>query len=218
MTDFNAIGEIDTAPTSKRREGWMQSLASYSPAIDMTEKLRTRIVITLQAASLEGAAAEGLALLRGATGQLSAFEVMTTAEYDRRADEIDEPAYYGASDAADRLWISRQRVQQLATSGALPSLRIGERTLAFPAQAVRQFAAQRVSGAQLRAAAENAAYLDPTLSQEVRDLLINLPGGVHPPGAVMRPGQVAAAHRVLELLDRVGREWPKPNMLLVHRA
>ena len=69
MTDFSAVGEIDIAPTSKRREGWMQLLARYSPAIESTDKLRTRIVIALQAASLEGAAAEGLALLRGAAGQ-----------------------------------------------------------------------------------------------------------------------------------------------------
>ena len=109
-------------------------------------------------------------------------------------------------------------MQQLAASGALPSLRIGERTLAFPTQAVRQFAVQRVSAEQLHAAAENAAYLNPTLNREVRDLLVNLPGRAHPRGAEMRPGQAEAAHCVLKLLDRVGLEWPKPNMLLVHRA
>jgi hypothetical protein len=138
--------------------------------------------------------------------------------HDTTDDEIGEPEYFGASEVADRLWISRQRVQQLAASGALPSLRIGERTLAFPARAVREFAVQRLSGEQLRAAAENAAYIDRQFLAEVNDLLVKLPGALHPPGAAMTPAQAAAAQRVLELLDVHPLEWPKPNLLLMHRA
>jgi excisionase family DNA binding protein len=68
---------------------------------------------------------------------------MTTAEYDRRTDETAEPEYLGATEVADLLGTTRQYVQQLAASKTLPSIRIGERTLAFPKAAVEAFAARR---------------------------------------------------------------------------
>jgi excisionase family DNA binding protein len=143
MTEYNAIGEIEIAPTTKRIVKWLDALEGYSAAVSRTDRGRTEIVITVDAPALEAAAATALAVLRQAAGQLSAFQIMTTAEYDRRTDETAEPEYLGATEAADLLGTTRQYVQQLAASKTLPSIRIGERTLAFPKAAVEAFAAQR---------------------------------------------------------------------------
>lgn len=146
MTEYNAIGHVNVSPTPRRTDAWLDALADYHPAIGHNDNGTTEIVITLNANVLEAAAAEALAVLLRAVGQLESFEIMTTAEYDRRTDAIDDPDYLGSTDAARLLGVSRQRMQQLAEDGTLPVIRIGERMLAFPRAAVEAYAAERNAG------------------------------------------------------------------------
>lgn len=146
MTDYNVIGEVAVSPTVRRVEGWMDALANYSPAVGRTARGWSELIITVPARSLEQAASTGLALLVRAAGQIERFEVLTTDEFDRRADDVDMPDLVGATEAADIIGITRQRVQQMAETGALPSRKVGGKALVFPRSTVEAIAAARAAG------------------------------------------------------------------------
>lgn len=122
---YNVVGEVSVAPTAKRAAGWMDALAEYSPAVSRTSRGASELVITLPARSLEQAVSTGLAVLLRAAGELERFEVLTTDEYDRRADDVAMPELVGASEAARIIGITRQRVQQLVELGRLPAVKVG---------------------------------------------------------------------------------------------
>jgi excisionase family DNA binding protein len=129
--DFNVIAEVGVAPTPKRAGGWMDALATYSPAVGRTARGWSEIVITVPARSLEQAVTTGLAIMLQAVGQVERFEVLSTAEFDRRMDDVDVPELVGATEAAALLGVTRQRVQQMAADGSLPSVHVGK-ALVFP--------------------------------------------------------------------------------------
>lgn len=146
MTDYNAIAEVAVRPTSKRADAWITALAPYSPAIGRAPRGNAELVITVPAKSLEQAATTALALLLRAAGDLERFEVITTAEFDRRTDDVAVPDLVGATEAAELIGITRQRVQQMASTGALPSAKVGGKSLVFPRAVVEQVAALRAAG------------------------------------------------------------------------
>jgi len=100
-------------------------------------------VITLEAKSLSQAVVAGHAVLKDAAGELFTFAVMPTSEFDRRTDDIQVPELVGAVDAAEMLGVTRQRVQQLASSGSLPSTKVGK-VLAFSRSDVERLADEAV--------------------------------------------------------------------------
>ena len=146
MTNYNAIGEIQVAPTEKRATGWVDALAGYHPAVGRTDRGWSEIVITYPAADLGQAIATGRAVLFGALGQLDRFEVLTTDEYDQRSADIGLPDMVTTVEAADIIGITRQRVLQMVESGAIPSKRVGDRTLVLPRLTVEAIAAARAAG------------------------------------------------------------------------
>ena len=87
-----------------------------------------------------------MALLTRAAGQTDRFGVLATAEFDRRADDVDRPDLVGATEAAEIIGISRQRVQQMADTGALPARKVGGKSLVFPRATVEAIAAARAAG------------------------------------------------------------------------
>jgi excisionase family DNA binding protein len=132
---YNATAELDIAPTSRRAAGWLEALAEHHPVVSRTIDGHAEITITIEADVLAGAAHTALYRLQTATGAMRSFTIITTAEYDRRTDEMKVGDLIGTAAAAEILGVSRQRIQQLANSGALPSQKIG-RGLAIPLVAV----------------------------------------------------------------------------------
>lgn len=145
MTDYNAIGEVPINPTARRAEAWMDALASYSPAVARTERGASELVITVPAKTFDQAVTTAYAVLTRAAGQLQRFEVLTTAEFDRRSDDVRMPDLVGATEAAEIIGITRQRVQQLAAIGQLQSVKVGS-TYAFVRSGVEAIAAARAGG------------------------------------------------------------------------
>jgi excisionase family DNA binding protein len=135
MPDFNIVAEVDINPTPKRAEGWMDALADYSPAVGRTPRGRAELIITIPARSLEQAINTGLAILSRAAGQLAAFAVLATSDFDARSEDVPLPQLVGATEAAEIVGVSRQRIQQMADAGQLPHTRVGN-ALAFPRQVV----------------------------------------------------------------------------------
>lgn len=131
MTDYNVVAEVGVTPTPKRAAGWMDALAPYSPAVGRTDRGTTELIATVPARSLEQAVSTGLAVMLRAAGQIESIGVMTTAEYDRRVDDVALPDLVGATEAAEILGVSRQRVQQMAAAGTLPSRKVGGKALVF---------------------------------------------------------------------------------------
>lgn len=152
MTDFNVVAELAAKLTPIRAAAWMTDFEPYAPAVSRSPRGRSEIVITVPAKSFEQAVTTGLALLaRSATADLVTFTVMTTAEYDRRAEDVALPALVGATEAAEIIGITRQRVQQLARDGALSAVKVGN-ALAFPrAQVEARAASRRGEGATVDA-------------------------------------------------------------------
>lgn len=137
MTQFNVIVEISVPATREHAVEWVDALADYSPAVSSTTRGATEVVVTVPATTLRQAASTGWALF--AEAPVSTFTVMPTAEFDRRADDVDLPELVGATEAAQMLGVTRQRVQQMAAIGALPSVRVGK-ALVFPRATVEAMA------------------------------------------------------------------------------
>lgn len=201
--DFNVIGEVAIAPTERRTDMWIDALANYSPAVSRTERGHSEIVITLPAATLEQAVTTGLAVLVRAAGQLSAFTVMTTAEFDRRADDVAVPDLISVQDAAQLIGISRQRVQQLIEAGDLPASRVGA-AYALPRQAVEDFAQPHLAPAAGNAAAE----LTERESSLLNAIRVSTRDGGSPPSlrqlAELTGMRFASITQLLQSLERKG--------------
>ena len=142
MTDYNVIAEVGVAPPVKRAEEWMVRLVVYSPAVGRTDRGHSELIITVPARTIGQAVATGVAIMSRAVGQIQRFEVLTTAEYDGRADDVHVPELIGATEAREVMGVSRQRIQQLARAGELPSTTVGK-SLVFPRANVDAMAAKR---------------------------------------------------------------------------
>lgn len=216
MTEYNAIATVDVAPTPKRAEQWLDALAGYSPAVSHSpDNNLAEVVITLEAAVLEAASAEALAVLSRTLGQLRSFEIMTTAEYDRRTELIGDPDYIGATEAARLLGVTRQRIQQMAASNVLPSIRIGDKTLGFSRVKLRAIAMRRVSGAQLMAAASDVIKRRPDLQPSVKSLMPKLADVDRAADAPISPDEERVVARLFDLFDQADVPWPTPTLDLV---
>jgi excisionase family DNA binding protein len=134
-TEYNVIGIVDVAPTERRADQWIDALIDYSPAVGRTSRGLSELIITLPARDIVQAVRTGTALLVEAVGQLSEVHAMTTEAFDQRINDAPMPDFVGATEAATILGVSRQRIQQLAAVGRLPSTRVGN-AIAIPRQAL----------------------------------------------------------------------------------
>ena len=115
----------------------MDALADYHPAVWTSPRGWLSVTITVPAENLRQAAATALAVVEQAAGAPAvSIDVMATDEFDARAGFVPVPDLVGTSEAAEILGVSRQRVLQLARSGALPASPVGGKALAFPRSAV----------------------------------------------------------------------------------
>ena len=210
MTKYKAIAEVGVVPSERRTTSWMSALAAYAPTVGHSEHKLAEITITLDAAFMEAASAEGLAVMNRVLGPLRSFEVMSADEYNRRAELLADVDYLGTVDAANLLGVTRQRMQQLAASGAVPSIRIGKRTLGFSRSQVRAIALRRVSGAQLMVAALEVIKKRPELQTEIKSIMPKLAELDRSADAEIKPNEERLISRLFDLLDEAGVPWPTP--------
>lgn len=86
--------------------------------------------VTIPANNALQAISLGLALARQAsTAELNAFEVLPTADFDRRIGMTPVPELVGTDDAAEMLGITRQAIDKQIKTGKLRGHRVGERTV-----------------------------------------------------------------------------------------
>jgi excisionase family DNA binding protein len=126
MTEtFNVVAETD-APAAGA-EQLLDVLADYSPAVGRSPFARTEVTITLPATGLRQAVATAVRVLEDAVAphRLLSLEVLTTADFDRRAGLTPVPALLSVTEAAQELGVSRQAVLQRIESGRLPATRVG---------------------------------------------------------------------------------------------
>jgi excisionase family DNA binding protein len=137
---FNASVEVNRKNLDA--DHLLTELADFHPAIGDSPRGWTSARISLQAETLRQATILALTVVGDATGaEPIACEVMTEAEFTAREGFVPMPELVGATEAAGMLGVTRQRVQQMATEGALPATKIGK-SLVIPMDAVRAKLAQ----------------------------------------------------------------------------
>lgn len=147
MRQFNVVLETTLKVTISGEvvDEVMDGLADYSGAVGRNERGRLELVITVPATGLRQAAATGLAVAEAALrghGGVASFAVMTTKEFDARAEAMEAPRVpelLSLSQTAELLGITRQAVHNRIATGALPAVRVGA-TWAVVAAVARQAA------------------------------------------------------------------------------
>ena len=87
---------------------------------------RPDVLATLEAADVVQATTIAVAVIERATGRtVTGVQVMPTQEWDRRQGFVPIPELVGATEAANMLGVSRQRIAQLVDEGKLPARRAG---------------------------------------------------------------------------------------------
>lgn len=148
MTQFNVVLETTLKVTMSDEvvDEVMEGLADHAGVIGRNGRGRLELVMTVPAAGLRQAATTGLAVAEAALGrhgEVASFEVMTTREYDARADAVEVPEVpelLSLSQTAELLGITRQAVHNRIATGALPAVRVGA-TWVVVAEVARQAAA-----------------------------------------------------------------------------
>lgn len=143
MTQYNATGTLNR-PLAKINPDTLDTiidkLTDYHPAITAGPTGNAHVIITYPADNLPQAITTARGLLAGLT--LVGLEVIPTDLWDKRAGITPLPEMYSVPEAAARLGVTRQAVQQRIDSGSLPAVRIGK-TWAIPASTLRKVLSER---------------------------------------------------------------------------
>jgi excisionase family DNA binding protein len=138
MSDHYVIElELDTKPTAAALDALNAAVDDFHPSASTSPAGLLEVTITLPAEGLRQAVATGLALVATVAGVVR-VQALPEAVRDAREgwDVVDE--LLSASEAAEALGVSRQRVLQMIDEGKLPRRRVG-REYALPRSAVDKF-------------------------------------------------------------------------------
>ena len=150
MTDsYNVVAELDVSFGPNTADSAVAPIAEYSGAAGRSDLGYTEIVFTLPATSLRQATTTALAVLHTYTWTVRSLRVLTTEDYDREVD-TSETALLSVQEAAHRLGMTRQRVQQMIAAHELPAIKIGS-TWAIREAHVAQVAAKSTTTARAKA-------------------------------------------------------------------
>jgi excisionase family DNA binding protein len=127
--EYNCRLEYLLEATEERADDLVTTFLGFHPAASPAENNQLEVWLTIQAANLRQAVEVGLALGAKYDAELSAIEVLPTADYDRRVGLTPVPELISTDDAADLLGVSRQAVDKQIRSGKLRGHRVGERTV-----------------------------------------------------------------------------------------
>jgi hypothetical protein len=159
--EYNVKLEYRLEPTEANGSTLVDAFTGFSPAAGPTDTGKLDVWITIQAKDARQAIDVGLALGAKATdAELTAFEVLTTEDFDRRNGLTPVPELIGADEAAEILGISRQAVSKKFGHGDLPGHRVGERVLVFARNDIEAIAQKRAElpGYLVAAAADGEVY------------------------------------------------------------
>lgn len=118
-------------PTPDQVDEWMDALAGYAPAINVTPHGYRSARITFPADSIAQAATTALAVVTATLGEPIRLELMTEAEADLREGTAALPDLVGVTEAADILRVSPQRVRQMIDEGKIAAHRVGGKSYAL---------------------------------------------------------------------------------------
>lgn len=139
MTNYTVTVELPLAATAKRGEQWVTALEGYSPAVGNSPRLRAEITISLDAPSLQSAAATATDVLQRAVGYgvtLDNLRVMTSELFDQITDAIrpaDLPELIGVTEAAQAMRVSRQYLSRLVNENKIRGQLVGKSTVLLKA-------------------------------------------------------------------------------------
>lgn len=147
-TDYNATIEVNhraDAVTADQVDQLMDTLAPYHATVGGSPRGWLEVTLTVPAENLTQASTTALSVVQhamhqvGPTAAAIAAEVLTTEEFDKRADMVPMPSLIGTAEAAEILGVSEQRVGQLVHAGQLSAAKVG-RSLALSRTEVERFA------------------------------------------------------------------------------
>lgn len=137
MKHYTALVEVSKRgnPSPDEVDAVMDRLAGYPVSLSVTPRGYRAARITLPADNLAGASTAALLAVThgyglGLDGAVS-LEVMSESEADLREGSLEVPDLIGATEAAQMLGVSPQRVRQMIEEGKLAAHRIGERSFAL---------------------------------------------------------------------------------------
>lgn len=137
MKNYTALVEVSKRgnPTADEVDAVMDRLAGYPVSLSVTPRGYRAARITLPADNLAAASTAALlAVTHGYGMTLDGaiyIEVMSEAEADLREGTLEVPDLIGATEAAQILGVSPQRVRQMIEEGKLAAHRVGERSFAL---------------------------------------------------------------------------------------
>lgn len=142
MQMYNAAVEVATKNTDEAYvDELMDQLAAYHVAIGTSPRGWVEARISVPAESLAQACATAAAVVETAAGAAAiASEVMTEDEFAAREGFTVEPELVSATQAAEILGVSRQRVAQLGAAGKLQAIAWKGRSRAFTRSSVEALA------------------------------------------------------------------------------
>lgn len=101
------------------------------------------VIITVNADDVVQAGVVGVAAIERATGRtVAVLAVVPTKMWDERQDFLPVPELVGASEAAEILGVTRQRIAQLVEEGKVPAQRAGS-ALVFARSTIEAIARTR---------------------------------------------------------------------------
>lgn len=123
VTELEVDLDLD-ALTSDQVDTLLGALEPWHPSLGATDHHTTSVTLTLPAEGLTQAAATGVAIA-GVHGSVLAVSAVTERVRDQREGWAPVPDLVSASQAAELLGVTRQRVQQMIAAGTLPATRVG---------------------------------------------------------------------------------------------
>lgn len=151
MKYYTAVVEVSKRGNMSADEvdAAMDSLDGYPVSLSVSPRGYRAARITLPAPNLAAASTAAILAVTHAHGLTVDgaiyTEVMSEAEADLREGSAGVPELIGATEAAQLLGVSPQRVRQMIDEGRLSAHRIGDRSFALVRSEVAAAAAKRTS-------------------------------------------------------------------------
>lgn len=134
---YTAVIEVSKrgVPSADEIDTVMTRLAGFTVSLDVGPRGYWRARITLPAENLAAASTAALLAVTHGYGipveAAVSIQVMSETEFDQREGTAEVPELVGATEAAQLLGVSPQRVRQMIDEGKIAAHRVGERSFAL---------------------------------------------------------------------------------------
>lgn len=124
MTSYNATLQLEDRFDAALAEQLVDELADFHPAVSRSLSGHIEVVVTMPAESVRQAVITAISVV-GAHHVVTAIDVVTTDEFDRRLGLEPVPDLLSVTEAAAALGVTRQAVLQRIEAGSLTARRVG---------------------------------------------------------------------------------------------